>query len=183
MSLNDAVVRNRYKQLIREALKKDKRFEKYDYGKFEEIVDEIELGFNDAAVQQAQREHVSPINWSNNDFRCIYSSIAFKVLQNLDPKSPVKSKYLLTSLYKKKIKPFDLAFSKSDDLCPEKSEKIIAEMNRRLDEKVEHKTTTRYKCPNCKKSRAQHEYVQLRSFDEGYNSSLTCIECGHKWVL
>ena len=114
--LNDAVVRNRYKQLIRDALKKDKRFEKMDFVKFEKIIDEIELGFNDAAIQQAQREHVSPINWRNIDFRCIYSSIAYKVIQNLDVKSPVKSKFLLTSLYKGKVKPFDLAFSKSDDI-------------------------------------------------------------------
>ena len=182
MSWNDAVIRNRHKQILREIFSKDKRF-KDDYDRIEDIIEQIEVGCNNAAIRQSHEDHVSPINWSNEDFRMIYSAIFFKVSQNLDPKSPVGSKYLINRIHKGKIDLSELAAYKSDDLCPEKSRKIIEEKNRRLNETIDHKVTERYSCPNCKKNRAQYKQVQLRSLDEGYNTSLDCMECGWHWVV
>lgn len=143
----------------------------------------IELGCNNAAIREAQTKYVSPINWVNKDFCVIYSAIFYKVVENIDPQSSVGSRYLINRIIKEQIPLKKIAFMESTELCPEKNDTILKVKNARMNEKIKHKTTKRFACPNCKKRRAQYKYVQLRSFDEGYNTSLTCIECGQKWVI
>ena len=182
VDVSDEVIRSSMRQDLKNIFMQDDRFKKFTFEKLDDIVTEIERGCNNFAILTAGRQHVTPINWCNTDFCRIYSAIMFKIKQNLDPTSPVKSKYLINKIHKSKINPYNLAEMDSHDLCPTKSDGIIKERKDRLNMKIEHKTTNRFSCPNCGAKEAQSKNVQLRSLDEGYNLSLTCINCNYKWV-
>jgi DNA-directed RNA polymerase subunit M/transcription elongation factor TFIIS len=177
----DLTIRNRHRTLFREILLKDKLFKNKIAEDLEAIVEAIEKSCHNEAIRNARDKHVSPINWSNSEFCDIYSSIIYKIAQNLDAKV-VGSRYLLKKIADEEIDLKVIATMTSHELCPEKSNAIMEEKNKRINEKVELKSSDRYKCPNCSKHNATYQYVQLRSFDEGYNLSLTCIDCGHRWI-
>lgn len=179
-NISDDITREVFKKQIREVLLADKRFKKMEYEKLEKIVQDIEVGCNNTAIRKSHNIH--PINWSNIEFRAIYGAIFYKMIENLNKDSSIKNSYIIDKLYDSPEIAGDLGNMTSFQLCPEKSSQIIEERNTRLNETIEHKTTTRYPCPSCKSKKAQYQNVQLRSLDEGYNLSLTCIECGYKWI-
>lgn len=181
--IKDDLVRNVYRQQIFDIINANIEETKMSYGEKKEMAKMIERSCNNEAIIQAKQNHITPINWNNQDFCSIYSAISYRIIQNLDPNSTVGSSYLLNKLANGKIKPINIAKKTSAQLCPEKSADIIKEKNRRLKETIEVRTTQRYPCPNCKKREAQYKNVQLRSLDEGYNLSLTCKYCSHKWVI
>lgn len=177
----DVTLRNRHITLIRDTLLKYKLFKNKDEDEVNTIAESIEKSCHNESIRNSRDKNVSPINWSNSEFCDIYSAIIYKIIQNLDH-NIVGSKYLLKKIANGEIDLKTIATLSSHELCPEKSDAIIAEKNKRINEKVELKSSDRYKCPNCSEHNATYQYVQLRSFDEGYNLSLTCIDCGHRWI-
>lgn len=177
----DIIIRKRHVALIRDTLLKDKLFKKKTEDEGNTIAELIEKSCHNESIRNSQDKNVSPINWSNSEFCDIYSAIIYKLIQNMDV-NIVGSRYLIKKLANDEIDLKNIAKLSSHELCPEKSDAIIEEKNKRINEKVELKSSDRYKCPNCSKHNATYQYVQLRSFDEGYNLSLTCIDCGHRWI-
>lgn len=177
----DITIRNRHITLIKMVLLKDKLFKKKTEEEVVAIAESIEKSCHNESIRNSRDKHVSPINWSNSEFCDIYSATIYKIVQNLD-NNVVGSKYLLNKVANNEIDLKTIATLSSHELCPEKSDALIEEKNKRINEKVEFKSSDRYKCPNCSKFNATYQYVQLRSFDEGYNLSLTCIDCGHRWI-
>ena len=177
---DDTFVRNIFRGQIRDVLKKDSRFKEFDYR--EKIANLMERGCNNQAIRRSKKDHVSPINWNNEEFRHIYSAVFYRIIENLDPKSQVGSSHLIDSIHSGLIKPEEAAYLSSVALCPEIWKHIVKELHKRINEKIKAKTTTQYKCPNCQKRKATYRLVQLRSLDEGYNTSLTCDNCSYHWI-
>lgn len=180
--MDDKSIRDTHINILKAIFDRDKYFNKAGLNA-SDIATNIELGCNNAAIKEANSKYVSPVNWVNTEFCTIYSAIFYKVVENIDPKSSVHSRYLMDKIINDDINLKKIAFMESTELCPEKNAMILREKNLRMKEKIIHKTTKRFQCPNCKKRNAQYKYVQLRSFDEGYNTSLTCIECNRRWIL
>lgn len=178
----DKTIRDKHINILTEIFNKDKEFKKSGLNALT-ISTLIELGCNNASIKEAKTKYVSPINWVNDDFKMIYSSIFYRIVENIDPTSSVKSRYIINKIIKNDINLKKIAYMESVELCPEKNDEILKEKKVRMFKKITHKTTKRYPCPNCKERKAKSKQVQLRSFDEGYNTSLTCINCGHKWVI
>lgn len=178
----DKKIREQHINILKDIFDSDKLFKKSGLDSLD-IATQIELGCNNSAIEEAHKKYVSPINWVNMSFCHIYSAIFYKIEENLNPKSEVNSRFLIDQIIDSKIKLKKIASMSSIELCPEKNDTILQQKNIRINKKIEHKTTKRFQCPNCKKRKAQYKYVQLRSFDEGYNTSLTCIECSYKWVI
>lgn len=167
---------------IKAALKKYPQFAKLDKNKRNHIINELERGCNNSTIKTATKDKVKPRWWTNEYYCNIYSSKIYQLTFNIDP-DLVDSDYLFNLIINDKVKLSDVADMHSNEMCPEKSADIIKEMNDRLHEKIQAKTTTRYKCPKCKKRETQVQEKQLRSFDEGTNMSLTCMHCNYHWVL
>lgn len=180
--MDDKIIRGQHINIIAKILSDDKEFKKSKLDAVE-VSTQIERGCNNASITDANKKYVSPVNWINDDFRHIYSSIFYKIIENIDPKSSVKSRYMIDKIINQDIDLKKIALMDSTELCPEKNDMILKEKKLRIGKKIKHKTTKRFPCPNCKERRAKSQQVQLRSFDEGYNTSLTCINCGHKWVI
>lgn len=179
-SVSDKITRSVFRKQIRDVLLQDKRFKKMNIEELDVIVKDIEIGCNNEAIKRSHDIH--PINWVNIKFREIYGSVFYKMIENLNPDSSVNSTHLIDKLYKKPSIASKLGGMNSFKLCPEKSKQIIENRNVRLNEVMEHKSSKRYPCPMCKAKKAQYQKVQLRSLDEGYNLSLTCMECGFRWI-
>jgi DNA-directed RNA polymerase subunit M/transcription elongation factor TFIIS len=182
MAVDDKTIRNKHITILSKILSSDKKFKKSKLDALEISV-AIERGCNNAAIKEANKKYVSPVNWVNDDFKFIYSAIFYKIVENIDPKSSVCSRYIIDKIINKDIELKKIALMDSTELCPEKNEMLLKEKRLRISKKIKHKTTKRFPCPNCKERRAKSQQVQLRSFDEGYNTSLTCINCGHKWII
>ncbi len=180
--MEDKTIRDKHINILIKILSNDKEFKKSQLDS-NDISIQIEKGLNNASIKEANRRYVSPVNWVNNDFVYIYSSIFYKIVENIDPSSSVGSRYMIDKIIKQDINLKKIAVMDSTELCPEKNEMLLKEKRIRIGKKIKYKTTKRFPCPNCKERRAQSKQVQLRSFDEGYNTSLTCINCGHKWIM
>lgn len=181
----DEQIRQRYRLQLQNVFREyyiNKNSE-YDEEKIQKMCSEIELSCNNKAIVIAKEKNISPINWNNPDFCCVYSSLLYRISENLDPQSAVQSEYLITQILTGKVKPKNVVNMTSAEMCPERNQKIIEEKRIRLNKKVDQKESTRYQCPNCKKKKTKHQPVQLRSFDEGYNLSITCLNCGYGWVI
>lgn len=180
--IEDRKIRGIYLNSILSILQQYKGAERIPYATLEQYAKQIEHGCNNLSIEQARSRHITPINWNNMRFCDIYSSNMYKIKQNLDPNSEVNSTYLIDGILSGKINPKNVGYMKSEELCPEKSEQIVNERKTRLNNRIEVKTTKEYKCHNCGQRKCQFKRVQLRSLDEGYQKSITCMNCGNHWV-
>lgn len=180
--MDDKTIRKKHVDILIKIFTKDKEFKKAGLDAVE-ISTKIEKGCNNASIEEAKKRYVSPINWVNNSFVEIYSSIFYNIVENIDPKSSVGSRHMIDKIIEGSIELKKIALMDSTELCPEKNDELLKEKQLRINKSIHHKTTKRFPCPNCKERKAKSQQVQLRSFDEGYNTSLTCINCGHKWVI
>ncbi len=185
---HDKQMRRQYRNIIKDAFLKNKQVKKLSPETIEYITKALERGCNNKAIRKSHNDKVTPIWWSNPQFCAIYSSIVYKLSLNLNPKSEVHSEFLINLILKchekqERIKLSQIPDMHSNDMCPEKSQPIIQEHQKRLHKKVKLKTTNRYPCPKCKGREATRQEKQLCSFDEGTNISLTCTYCNFHWIL
>lgn len=121
-------------------------------------------------------------SWENEKFCYLYQLYCNKITKNLDISSEVKSDYLFNQIINDLIDINNIASLSSDQLCPDKSENIKKNIRLRSDQEIKTKTSSLYTCPNCHKKETKLKMVQLRSLDEGYNISLTCVFCNFNWI-
>ena len=132
--------------------------------------------------------------WNSEYFIRTYNLTIYKVLSNLDPASLVNSKFLIEqilnfikcqadpSLKLNFIEPSSIGFLTSEQLCPDKTSEIRAELDARKNSKIEKKSTKMYKCKQCGHSDANYILANFRAADEGSSLSLTCNYCHNHWV-
>lgn len=157
--------------------------------------DNIERSIYNFSLQKANDLNVIK-KWENNDFANIYISKFKTLLFNLE--NPLV-RNLITS---KKIKSYDIAFLKHEELLPEKWDTLIEELKVKNDNKYMPKieaSSDGFECLKCmgneiklaksekRKSRkeayTQCTYYQLqtRSADEPMTTFVTCIKCNSRW--
>ena len=69
----------------------------------------------------------------------------------------------------------------AEDHFPGVNDAILADLNKRLSQKVEKTVSRLYTCPRCKKKRCSWREVQMRSCDEPATIRCRCLECDHEF--
>ena len=124
--MEDKDIRKKHTNILKSILESDKQFKKSTLDA-SDIATKIEIGCNNTAIEEAHKKYVSPINWVNPDFCIIYSAIFYRIVENLDPKSSVGSRYLIDNIINGVIQPKKIASMNSIELCPEKNNMILEE--------------------------------------------------------
>ena len=93
------------------------------------------------------------------------------------------NKSLIDLIKSGKIDPSKVPFMKSDELNPDKYEKITKK--KEIEEKTskDKPSTDLFQCPKCKKRRATVTEKQTRRGDEPATQFINCLECGHSWRI
>lgn len=80
------------------------------------------------------------------------------------------------------VDPLNVGYMSSEELYPGKNDSIHEEIELRRNQKIEHKTSSRYQCGKCKARKTRIEERQTRSLDEAATTFITCINCGNQWT-
>lgn len=138
------------------------------------MVAQIEKSCLNITIQKANTDHFEA-SWENPLFKRSYAILIMEIVDALDY---AKHQYLTDKLLGGEIKASEVGGLQM--LVP-KSE-IHHMLDQRRTVKLERKTTSLYTCPNCGQKKATFQEVQLRSADEGKDTQLECVFCGHKWI-
>ena len=143
----------------------------------------LEIGIYNYTISYAKNRTVAR-KWSNKLFVTIYTDKLISILKNLDPKSSVKNKNLLSKLKKGEFKPHELAFMKHHQMFPEKWNKLVeAKIERDTNiTKVDYSAATDdFTCWKCKGNKCRYYQMQTRSADEPMTTFVTCLSCANRW--
>ena len=168
--------------LIADILQKNKKFKNKSRKDQDDIIIKIELSCFNHTINKSDKLLIYK-NWDNSKFLCQYQLSCNKVTKNLDIESEVNSCYLIDKVIDGKIDLDTIAELSSDKLCPDKSNNIKENLSLRNQQKLHYKTSTLYKCSNCGKKETILKQIQIKSLDEGFSTSLTCIFCNKNWVI
>lgn len=162
----------------------------------------IETSCNNSCIKLADKKNISTY-WDDEKFQDLYGQVVYKVLSIMDPNSSVYedrsdieanwiiSKIKLTAFlhfYKntsklKKIYPLSFleTIAEIEELNPFLNYSIRKQLVIRSQQKVKKKTTSMFKCPQCKQRECTYEKKQIRSGDEGMTMFFDCCCCGYHW--
>lgn len=79
------------------------------------------------------------------------------------------------------VNPLKLGYFSSLELNPYINQIYIDELKSRIEQKVEIKYSTMYKCSQCGANKTHQREIQTRSGDEGGTLFITCLNCNHTW--
>lgn len=147
-----------------------------------ELVRQIEESCFNAAVADARLSGIQ-IDFGNKKFVERYSAVCSKVISSIDVLVGYKTDYTISRILSGEFRAADVGTMTSYELYPAASELERAEINIRLEQEPEKKTTKRYTCRKCGGNSAEfREYQALRA-DESNSHSLKCTNpgCGHVW--
>lgn len=169
----------------------------------------IEISCNNTTVQFAIDANISTY-WDEPRFQELYGNLVYKVFSSIDPNSGIYTDRNTTErmwlINKIKItafvnfynfknlemqrslqKIFPLEFLKNiasyeiETLNPLLNYSIYQNLKIRAEQKVKKKTTSMFKCPQCKQRECTYEKKQIRSGDEGMTMFFDCCICGYHW--
>lgn len=110
------------------------------------------------------------------------------LIVNINPKSPLKNKNLLSRIFENKLTfqekkgtPYYLAFMSPIELFPERWAMYINKKQLRDDNLKNMATTDAFQCSKCKKRRCTIYQLQTRSADEPMTTFVTCQNCLFKF--
>jgi hypothetical protein len=128
-----------------------------------------------------------PRNWESASFvEIYYSSRCGIILRLLSPNSSSCREFgclLFNKLINKEIDPNDVGFMNESEICPESQELEKIDIKKRMDVKIEEKTSNLYQCPSCKERKCTYTTVQKRSLDEASGVSCECTVCKYKFFI
>ena len=75
----------------------------------------------------------------------------------------------------------NIAFMKSNELNPDKYDKILKKQKIEEDKQKNQATSTAYQCKKCKNKKCQVTQRQVRAADEPATTFIKCIECGYEF--
>ena len=170
-------------------LLKDSRFDKNraDFAR------RIERGcYNMAITRCEDSEDSYRRQWDSRMFISVYSARCGVVAQNLDPKGSVaatcrklgsqnKNIWALDHLADGSWKPENLGAMTATELCPLAGKEERTKVSRRLEQKVDKKTSSLFACPRCHARNCTYRQVQIGAADEIGTFMCECQECNENY--
>jgi DNA-directed RNA polymerase subunit M/transcription elongation factor TFIIS len=151
-----------------------------DINDYADMIITIELSCYNDSLNIAEQE-LLPNEFSNRQFEQLYRTRVMRITKNLDNTSEVGDEYLATGLLNGAIDPVRVSLLDDRDLSPSRNEHLIEQLNARLNQKANIKTSSLYKCRQCGHKESTVRSMQMRSLDEPATLIITCMFCGHKW--
>jgi DNA-directed RNA polymerase subunit M/transcription elongation factor TFIIS len=128
-----------------------------------------------------------PRNWESLSFIEIYYSARCGIILRLLSQNSSSCKefgfLLVNKLLNGQINPSDVGFMNESEICPESQELEKIDIKKRMDVKIEEKTSNLYQCPSCKERKCTYTTVQKRSLDEASGVSCKCTVCKYKFFI
>ena len=147
------------------------------------ITENLEKGIYNYAIQTAKDKKVVR-KWENKYFVILYVDKFKSIYNNLNKKSNVGNKNLLTRLKKLEFQPHELAFMRHHQMFPEKW-KVLVDAKIERDNnatKIDHAIATdEFKCWKCGNRKCTYYQMQTRSADEPMTTFVCCLSCANRW--
>jgi DNA-directed RNA polymerase subunit M/transcription elongation factor TFIIS len=146
----------------------------------ETIASRIERSCYNKAIDQCKSSSESYVRqWDSSMWINVYSAKTGIIFTYIDPESTVVKKYgnIIYKILSNEINMDDIGYMSEHELCPIANEHIRADITRRMNQKVEVKTTNMFKCPKCGTRDAEYKEVQLRGIDEPTTYKCKCNKC------
>ena len=140
----------------------------------------IERSCFDHSNEIADYELLTP-DFSVPAFEHLYRTRVMRITKNIDINSEVGDDHLANGLLEGIVDPSTVSKLDNKDLSPLNNQKLIDELNTRLNQTITLKTSTLYKCRQCGRKETTVRSVQMRSLDEGETLVIKCVWCGYKW--
>ncbi len=140
----------------------------------------IEKSCYDDAIETAEQELLHP-DFDCPQFEHLYRTKIMRITKNLDLNSEVGDDYFATSLLDGTIDPTTVSKLDNKDLSPARNEKLLEQLNIRMNQHITLKTSSIYTCCKCKRKETTIKSIQMRSLDEPSTLVIQCTFCGHKW--
>jgi DNA-directed RNA polymerase subunit M/transcription elongation factor TFIIS len=110
----------------------------------------------------------------------IYNTKSEEILCLLNNKNLM---YIIQAINKGKINPKKIGFMKLSELNPDKFSDIIKKKEVEQLRLKDKGATTAFECKKCKKNKCSIIEKQVRSGDEPATAFITCLECGHVFMM
>jgi DNA-directed RNA polymerase subunit M/transcription elongation factor TFIIS len=146
----------------------------------EHIIKYLERGCLNRSIEKSKTYNIRCV-WTNEKFIDLYHSICYKVSCNIDSTSSVESNYIIQKIMNNGVKSINVANMTSKELCPKKYEQLDKKLNKRTNLERKIKFSEMYRCSKCKRNQTTTERRYARSWDEGTDLTINCVNCGYSW--
>ena len=146
----------------------------------ESIAMRIERSCYNKAIDQCKSSSESYVRqWDSNMWINLYSAKTGIILTYIDPDSIIVEKYgnIIHKILSNEINMDNIGYMSENELCPIANEQIRIDINRRMNQKVETRSSNMFKCPKCGARDAEYKSVQLRGPDEPTTYVCRCNKC------
>jgi DNA-directed RNA polymerase subunit M/transcription elongation factor TFIIS len=153
---------------------------KFNNTNAEQIAIRIERSCYNKAIDQCKESSESYIRqWDSSMWINLYSAKTGIVIKHIDPESTVVEQYgsLIPKILSNEINIDNIGYMSEQELCPIANQGIRDNINHRMNQKIEIKTSTMFKCPKCGARDAEYKSVQLRGPDEPTTYVCRCNKC------
>jgi DNA-directed RNA polymerase subunit M/transcription elongation factor TFIIS len=156
---------------------------------FQEMLDEstqrnIENVIYKKALETAAFEEIRK-TWENQAFRDVYTSVARRIIGNLNPNSYIKNKNLWTRFITNELSLEEIAKQNYYELCPENWQQMVDRQGKREQIQLNgdfSRATNKWMCHGCKERKCTYYELQTRSADEPMTIFIHCLNCGKRWT-
>jgi len=147
------------------------------------IVCDIESACYNKTIQNLQltNDDYQIFGDKNKQFLNTYSMYCYKYIANLDIESNINSDEFISRIISKDINLDNIIDLKSEELCPNKTQKIRNDVKLRQQIGVQQKVSHNYTCPRCKQKEVVYTFLQTKSSDEACDIRLECVKCHTVW--
>ena len=146
----------------------------------EMIAARIERSCYNKAIDQCKLSSESYVRqWDSSMWINVYSAKTGIIFTHMDPDSTVVKKYgnIIYKILSNEINIDNIGYMSEYELCPIANEKIRIDINNRMNQKVEVRSSNMFKCPKCGTRDAEYKSVQLRGPDEPTTYVCRCNKC------
>ncbi len=112
-------------------------------------INNVETSCYNATIKKMAEKNIMP-TWQSKQFVHAYESIIQRVAQSIDCTSGLKSDFLITAVINNTIDFSIIGTAPIDILCPTANIDLKKNIVIRRKQVISVKTSTMYKCPNCK---------------------------------
>jgi DNA-directed RNA polymerase subunit M/transcription elongation factor TFIIS len=179
--------RQRVRALFYAVLARDDRFDSDADAKRRDYASLIERGCYNATISHCVDSADSyRRQWDSEMFVAVYSARCGLVSANIDPAGTVVlgvegGSWALDRLAAGEWEPEALGRMTATELCPQAGKAVRDKVNKRINQKIEEKTSALFACPRCHKRNHTYRIVQIGSGDEPSTFMCTCKECGQNY--
>lgn len=178
-------IRRIHVQLIAQAMLSYPTFAALEIDEQNTCIRRIERGCFNHATTVATNENIQ-CSWHEPLFTTIYNMITYKIQSNLtwDEKEPM-TEYLIKKITDGDICVKNIGSMESKELCPETTQAIYDEIEKRKQLSVPKKYIYIHECSKCHGRKTTEVELQLRSLDEGSTLIVTCEmdNCSNVWRI